>query len=70
MCKPPVAAGGGPAGIWCSIVPGQAEDSILSFRLATNDPGMMMPELGRSLVHQEGLEIINQWINSMDGQCL
>jgi hypothetical protein len=53
-----------------SIVPGQAEHSILSFRLATNDPGMMMPELGRSLVHQEGLEIIDQWINSMDGQCL
>ena len=70
MCKPPIAAGRGSGGHLYSIVPGQAEDSILSFRLATNDPGMMMPELGRSLVHQEGLEIINQWINSMDGQCL
>ena len=70
LCKPPIAAGRGSGGHSYSIVPGQAEHSILSFRLATNDPGMMMPELGRSLVHQEGLEIINQWINSMDGQCL
>ena len=69
-CKPPIAAGRGSGGHLYSIVPGQAEHSILSFRLATNDPGMMMPELGRSLVHEEGLEVINQWINSMDGQCL
>jgi hypothetical protein len=70
LCKPPIAAGRGSGGHLYSIVPGEAEHSILSFRLATNDPGMMMPELGRSLVHQEGLEIINQWIDSMDGQCL
>lgn len=70
LCKPPIAAGRGSGGHLYSIVPGQAEDSILSFRLATDDPGMMMPELGRSLVHQEGLEIINQWINSMDGRCI
>jgi uncharacterized repeat protein (TIGR03806 family) len=70
LCKPPIAAGRGSGGHLYSIVPGKAEHSILSFRLATNDPGMMMPELGRLLVHQEGLEVINQWIDSMDGQCL
>jgi hypothetical protein len=26
----------------------------------------MMPELGRKLVHEEGLEIINKWIKEMD----
>ena len=52
------------------VVPGHAEKSILSFRLATKDRGMMMPELGRSLIHREGLALINDWINSRDGQCL
>ncbi len=38
--------------------------------LANHDPGMMMPELGRSMVHEEGLALINEWINSLEGQCL
>ena len=32
--------------------------------------GMMMPELGRSLVHKEGLALVSDWINSLEGQCL
>ena len=70
QCKPPIAAGRGSGGHLYSIVPGHADESILRFRLATNDPGMMMPELGRSLVHKEGLALINGWINSLEGQCL
>jgi uncharacterized repeat protein (TIGR03806 family) len=69
-CKPPIAAGRGSGGHLYGIVPGHADDSILSFRMATNDPGMMMPELGRSLVHREGLALVNDWINSLEGQCL
>jgi hypothetical protein len=30
----------------------------------------MMPELGRTLAHQEGVELIDEWINSLSGQCL
>ena len=70
VCKPPIAAGRGSGGLMYGVVPGHADKSILSFRLATNDPGMMMPELGRSLIHQEGLALINDWINGLDGQCL
>ncbi len=70
QCKPPIAAGRGSGGHLYSIVPGRADESILSFRLATNDPGMMMPELGRSMVHEEGLALINEWINSLEGRCL
>ena len=65
VCKPPIAAGRGSGGKLYSIVPGHADESILSFRMTTNDPGSMMPELGRSLVHTEGVELINKWINSM-----
>ena len=69
VCKPPIAAGRGSGGLMYGVVPGHADKSILSFRLATNDPGMMMPELGRSLIHYEGLALINDWINSLEGQC-
>ena len=33
------------------------------------DPGVMMPELGRSLVHTEGVELIRQWIAEQEGKC-
>ena len=69
-CKPPIAAGRGSGGLLYGIVPGRADESILSFRMTTNDPGMMMPELGSSLVHREGLALINDWIDSLEGQCL
>jgi hypothetical protein len=29
----------------------------------------MMPELGRSLPHAEGLDVIIQWIESLEGNC-
>jgi len=28
-----------------------------------------MPELGRTMVHQEGVALIRQWIASMHGSC-
>jgi hypothetical protein len=32
-------------------------------------PKVMMPELGRTMVHQEGVALIRQWIASMQGSC-
>jgi len=68
-CKLPIAAGQGTGGNKYSIVPGQPDASILVYRMQSLDPGAMMPELGRSLVHREGVEIISNWIASMDGAC-
>jgi hypothetical protein len=28
-----------------------------------------MPELGRSLVHEEGVALVEAWITAMDGDC-
>ncbi len=70
VCKPPIAAGRGSGGRLYSIVPGQSNASIISFRLASDDPAIMMPELGRSLAHDEGVAIVNEWIDSLEGQCL
>jgi len=70
LCKPPVAAGQGTGGHSFDIVPGHADTSILVYRLSSNNPGVMMPELGRSTVDEAGLKLISDWINAMDGDCV
>lgn len=60
--KPPVAAGKGSGGLLFGIVPGKPEESILQFRISSTHPGIMMPELGRKLVHEEGVELVREWI--------
>lgn len=63
--KPPVAAGRGSGGLKFDIVPGKPEASILFYRITSNDPGVKMPELGNKLIHDEGVELIRQWIAEM-----
>mgnify|MGYP001030674996 CR=1 FL=1 len=60
--KPPVAAGKGSGDLEYSIVPGHPENSILLYRMMSNDPGIMMPEVGRSVVHEEGVALISEYI--------
>jgi uncharacterized repeat protein (TIGR03806 family) len=63
--KPPVAAGRGSGDLAVAIDPGHPERSILAFRMASGEPGVMMPELGRALVHAEGVELVRDWIAAM-----
>jgi uncharacterized repeat protein (TIGR03806 family) len=63
--KSPVAVGRGGGGRKYSIVPGKPEDSILYFRLNTTDPGIMMPEVARRMIHTEGVSLIKEWIESL-----
>jgi len=69
VCKPPVAAGGGAGDLLYGIVPGIPEESILIYRMNTTAPDEMMPELGRSLIHNEGVELIHSWISQLSGNC-
>lgn len=69
VCKPPVAAGGGAGNLRYAIVPGQPEESILLYRMRSDKPDEMMPELGRSLIHSEGVDLISSWIAAMPGAC-
>ena len=66
--KPPVAAGTGAGGLRYDILPGKPQESILMFRLLSTHPDVMMPELGKRLVHDEGVELIREWIASMASQ--
>lgn len=63
--KPPVAAGRGSGNRKYGIVPGKPAESILLYRMESNDPGIRMPELGRQLMHEEGVALIRQWIREM-----
>jgi uncharacterized repeat protein (TIGR03806 family) len=69
-CKSPIASGGGSGGRLYDIVPGKPEESIFVYRMETTKPGHMMPELGRSLTHEEGVALISAWIGEMEGACL
>jgi len=51
-------------------VPVSAGESILIHRMESNTPKIMMPELGRTVVHQEDVALIRQWIVSMPGACM
>jgi uncharacterized repeat protein (TIGR03806 family) len=63
--KPPVAAGIGSGGLEYDIVPGGPDKSILVYRIASTHPGVMMPELGKRLVHEEGVALVRRWIAAM-----
>jgi uncharacterized repeat protein (TIGR03806 family) len=64
--KTPVAAGKGSGGLKYDIVPGAPNESILLYRMKSTEPGIMMPELGRKIAHQEGVELISEWIKSLN----
>jgi uncharacterized repeat protein (TIGR03806 family) len=69
MCKPPVAAGRGTGDHFFDIVPGNPQDSILPYRMRSSEPGVMMPEQGRTTTHVEGVVLIEQWISALRGNC-
>jgi uncharacterized repeat protein (TIGR03806 family) len=60
--KRPVAAGRGSGGLEVAIEPGAPDKSILLHRMLSTDPGVAMPELGRSLVHDEGVALVRGYI--------
>ncbi len=63
--KRPVAAGRGSGGHLLDIDPGNPQQSILIFRMESLEPGVMMPEIGRNLVHDEAVAVLKAWISQM-----
>ncbi len=64
--KGPIAAGKASGNRLYSIVPGKPDESILTYRMESIEPEIMMPELGRSLVHVEGVKLIRKWIENWE----
>ncbi|MFO6445627.1 SO2930 family diheme c-type cytochrome [Erythrobacter sp. NE805] len=65
IMKRPVAAGRGAGGNDFSIVPGHPEQSILLYRMDSAEPGIAMPELGKSSIDREGVAVVRRWIAEM-----
>jgi uncharacterized repeat protein (TIGR03806 family) len=66
MCKSPNSAGRVGSLIY-DLVPGKPDESILVARMISTRPKEMMPQIGRSVVHQEGVALISEWVRSLPG---
>lgn len=66
--KRPVAAGRGSGNREFAIVPGHPDRSILAYRMESTEPGVLMPELGRTLTHAEGVALIRAYIAELPPQ--
>ena len=51
------------------IVPGNYNKSVMNFRLSSVDESNRMPLLGRTIVHDEGVALLQQWISSLNQTC-
>ncbi len=48
------------------VTPGNINRSMLYYRLNTTNEAYRMPLHGRSVIHEEGIALIEQWINSLE----
>ncbi|NUY82006.1 hypothetical protein HUK80_13965 [Flavobacterium sp. MAH-1] len=48
---------------------GDAANSEIIHRISSTDGSVMMPFIGRSIVHEEGVQLMTDWINSMQNHC-
>jgi uncharacterized repeat protein (TIGR03806 family) len=67
ICKPPLAAGQGTGGRRYAVFPGRPDESIMIYRMESDEPGVKMPELPVVLPHVEGARLVRDWIAQMTG---
>jgi uncharacterized repeat protein (TIGR03806 family) len=64
VCRSPNSAGRVGTLIY-DLVPGKPEESILVARMESTRPKEMMPQIGRSVAHQEGIALVREWVRSL-----
>lgn len=69
ICKRPIAAGAGAGGRPVDIFPGDPTQSIIPYRMDSTEPSVAMPQIERSVVDADGLQLITDWITSLSGGC-
>ena len=47
------------------IDPGYPDQSIITFRMDSSEAGIAMPELGRALIDDNGVDLVRAWIGDM-----
>ena len=63
--KGPVSAAQGSGNLMYNITPGNADSSILVYRMNSVETGVAMPEIGRNMIHEEGVALVREWINGL-----
>jgi uncharacterized repeat protein (TIGR03806 family) len=48
---------------------GDADHSELMYRINTNEGSEMMPIIGRTIIHEEGVALMREYINSLPNPC-
>lgn len=66
VCKHPNSAGNMGDRRY-DLVPGNADESVLVYRLESTAPKIMMPQIGRAVVHTEGVALLREWVTSLRG---
>jgi uncharacterized repeat protein (TIGR03806 family) len=66
VCKHPNSAGNMGDRRY-DLVPGRPDDSILVYRLESTAPKIMMPQIGRAVVHTEGVALLREWVTALQG---
>jgi uncharacterized repeat protein (TIGR03806 family) len=51
------------------IEAGRADRSMLIYRMISEEENVQMPLIGKSLIHQEGLDLLTTYINSLEETC-
>ena len=64
VCKHPNSAGNMGERRY-DIVPGRPDESILVYRMESTGPKIMMPQIGRDVVHAEGVALVREWVGSL-----
>ena len=65
VCVPTADMQDFPAAYSTIVKPGSIERSMLYYRINTIDESFRMPLHGRTLIHDEGVALIEEWINSL-----
>ncbi|MDT0558244.1 hypothetical protein RM697_06285 [Ichthyenterobacterium sp. W332] len=51
------------------VEPGNADRSILAYRISTIEESLRMPLLARRLNHDKGIALVEDWINTLNTNC-
>ena len=64
ICVPPQD----PVGVTTNIItPSNVNRSTMHARMNTNQGNLKMPLIGRSVIHEEGVQLLRDYINSLSG---
>ena len=51
------------------VSPTRTNRSVLFYRMNTTNESIRMPLIGRTILHEEGLLLMEEWINSLETVC-